>query len=177
MGSKLRRLSVAVDDRISEILERLSEEENKTISDIIRTAIITYAEVAEEPGHVEEIKKYEEFLMGRDHVIVDLEIWIALLDFVNDHGDEELWKTIEDVGYESGIEFKLRGLGLRDVFKHLEYKNILKVKHEDGVTVLVLSSRNETKLLIHYLKGVFKAMNVQAELIPGVRKIVVTEIK
>ena len=178
MAAKLKRLSVAVDDKILNILERLSKDENKTISDIIRTAILTYAEImADGEPQVETIKKYEEFLTRRDHVIVDLEIWIALLDFINETGDDKLWKTIEEIGYESGLEFKVKGLTLSDVLKSLEFKNILKEKTENGVTVLVLTTRNEINLITHYLRGVFKAMGITAEIIPGVRRLVIIEKK
>jgi hypothetical protein len=176
MATKLRRLSVAVDEKISKILEELSREEDKTVSDIIRAAILAYAEIMSEgETQVENIKKYEEFLAKRDHIILDLEIWIALLDFVNEVADDRLWKIIEEIGYESGLEFKLRGLTLREVFKHLEFKNILKEKCEDGVEVLVLTSRSEVKILTHYLKGIFKSMGIDAQIIPGVRRLVIIE--
>ncbi len=174
MAAKLKRLSVAVDDKISNILEKLSKEEGKTISDIIRSAIITYAEITEEgEPQVETIKKYEEFLTKRDHIILDLEIWIALLDFINEVADEKLWNVIEEIGYESGLEFKVKGLSLKDVLKSLEFKNILKEKTENGVIVLVLTSRSEANLITYYLKGVFKAMGIEAEIIPGVRRLVI----
>ncbi len=175
MAAKYRRISVAVDDRITQLLEELSKNENKTISDVIRSAIVAYAEMVEGHTDVEHIKKYEELLMKRDHVIVDIEIWIALLDFVNKTADDELWKTIESIGYECGLEFRLKGLTFRDVLKHLEFKNLSETRYEDGVAVLTLTSRSEVRILTHYLRGVLKAMNMEAEIMPGVRKLVIVE--
>ncbi len=175
MAAKYRRISVAVDDKITQLLEKLSKNENKTISDVIRAAIVTYAEMVEGHTDVEHIKKYEELLMKRDHVIVDIEIWIALLDYINKQADEKLWETIESIGYESGLEFKLKGLSFKDVLKHLEFKNISETRYEDGVAVLTLTSRSEVKILTHYLRGVLKALNIDAEILPGVRKIVIVE--
>lgn len=177
MAAKYKRLSVAVDEKINKILEKLSKDENKTVSDIIRAAILAYAEISEGNTEVEAIKRYEEVLKKRDHVIVDLDLWIALLDFVNELADEKLWNVIESIGYESGLEFKLRGLTIEDVFKHLEFENVLKAEYENGVDVLVLTSRSEVNVLMYYLKGVFRAMGINAEIIPGVRRLVIVEKK
>jgi SHS2 domain-containing protein len=175
MSRKFRRLSVAVDERVNGILQKLSAEKDKTISDIIREAIIAYAEIAEEPTHLEDIKKYEEFIVGKDHVIIDLEVWVSLLEYLNKVADENFWKTVEEKGYETGLEFKLRGMNLKEVFKHLETENLLKAKEEDGIIVLVLTSKSEANIVTHYLKGVFRAMDLNVEIIPGAMKLVVID--
>ncbi len=174
---KFKRLSVAVDDSIVEILEKLTAVENKTVSDVIRESIITYAELAEGGAKISDFKQYEEILERRDHVMLDLEIWIALLDFVNSKADEEFWKLIENVGYELGVEMKLKGLGLEDLLEHMEIKNLLNYSKEGGVYILTLVSRSATNMVMRMLRGAFRAMQIEAEVIPGVRKIVIVDKK
>ena len=172
---KLKRLSVAVDESIVEILNKLTAVENKTVSDIIRESIITYAELSEGGARISDLKTYEEILERRDHVFVDLEIWIAILDFINAKADEGFWKLVENIGYEMGVELKLRGLGLGDFLNHLQFKNLLNFSEEGGIYILTLVSRSATNMVLRMLKGAFRAMQIEAEVIPGVRKIVVVD--
>ncbi|AAB91105.1 ribbon-helix-helix protein, CopG family [Archaeoglobus fulgidus] len=174
---KFKRLSVAVDDSIVEILEKLTAVENKTVSDIIRESIITYAELAEGGARISDLKQYEDILERRDHVMVDLEMWIALLDLVNAKADEEFWKLIENVGYELGVEMKLKGFGLDELLEHMRIKNLLNYSREGGIYILTLVSRSATNMVMRMLRGAFRAMQIEAEVIPGVRKVVIVDKK
>ncbi len=177
MSPKFKRLSVAVDETIVEILDKLTEKEGKTISDIIRESILAYAEIASGNTKISDIKQYEELLERRDHVLVDLEVWIAILDFLNAKADEEFWTLIENIGYEMGLEFKLRNMGVRDLLKHFQFKNVLSFTKEDGIYILTLVSRSATNIVLRMLKGAFRAMDLDSEVIPGVRKIVIVDKK
>ncbi|WP_290597904.1 ribbon-helix-helix protein, CopG family [Archaeoglobus sp. JdFR-39] len=177
MAAKFKRLSVAVDESIVEILDKLTAVENKTVSDIIRESILAYAELASGGARLSELKHYEELLERRDHVFVDLEVWIAILDFINSKADDEFWKLIENIGYEMGVEFKLRNLKIGDLLRHFQFKNILTFTEEDGIYILTLVSRSATNMILRMLKGAFMAMKVDAEIIPGVRKIVIVDKK
>ncbi len=177
MTAKFKRLSVAVDESIMGILEKLTAVENKTVSDIIRESILAYAELADGGARPSELRHYGELLERRDQVFVDLEVWIALLDFINSKADEEFWKLIENIGYELGVEFKLRDMKIRDLLRHFQFKNILTFTEENGIYILTLVSRSATNMILMMLRGAFKAMNIDAEVIPGVRKIVIVDKK
>jgi len=177
MATKFKRLSVAVDESIVEILNKLTTVENRTVSDIIRESILAYAEFAEGGAKLSELKHYEELLERRDQVLVDLEVWIALLDFINSKADDEFWKLIENIGYEMGVEYKLKNLEVRDLLRHFQFKNILTFTDEGGIYILTLVSRSATNLILRMLRGAFRAMNVDVEVISGVRKIVIVDKK
>lgn len=177
MAKLFKRLSVAVDEQIIKILDQLAVAKNRTVSDVIREAILTYAEISEGEVEIREFKQYEEIFERRDNVIVDLEIWIALLDFVNAKGDEEFWKLIENIGYELGLEIKLRGLSLENLLEQMEMKNLLSFSKEGEVYILTLVSRSATNMVARLLRGALRAMEVDAEIIPGVRKMVIVDKK
>jgi len=177
MAKLFKRLSVAVDEQIIKILDQLAVAKNRTVSDVIREAILTYAEISEGEVEITEFKQYEEIFERRDNVIVDLEIWIALLDFVNAKGDEEFWKLIENIGYELGLEIKLRGLSLENLLEQMEMKNLLSFSKENEVYILTLVSRSATNMVTRLLRGALRAMEVDAEIIPGVRKMVIVDKK
>ncbi|MET1124101.1 MAG: ribbon-helix-helix protein, CopG family [Archaeoglobaceae archaeon] len=172
---KYKRLSVAVDESIIDVLNRLTTAQNKTVSDIIRESILAYAELAEGGTRLTDLKHYEKILERRDHVLIDLEVWIAILDFVNSKADDEFWKLIENIGYEIGMEFKLRDLDLSDVLEHFQFGNVLSFTEEGGIFILTLVSRSATNMFLRILKGILKALQIDAEVIPGVRKIVVVD--
>ena len=179
MAEMLRRVSVAMDKNVNKILEELANKENKTISEIIRKAIITYSKLNEDDHRVDinKIKAYDELLRGREHIILDLEVWIAVLDELNEKASEEFWKIVGEIGYSQGISFVHRGFKrVCDVLRYLEFKNMFRVgKTGKGCNVLILTSRNEQKFVRIFLENVFKAMGIEVELIEGLRKITIYE--
>ncbi|RLI76874.1 CopG family transcriptional regulator, partial [Archaeoglobales archaeon] len=92
MATKLKRVSVAIDNETNNILEELANKENKTISEIIREAIGLYSKLGDDEENmidINKIKAYDELLRGREHIILDLEVWIAVLDELNEKASEE----------------------------------------------------------------------------------------
>ena len=180
MATKLKRVSVAIDDETSSILEKLANKENKTVSEIIREAIVLYSKLGDGEENridINKIKAYDELLSGREHIILDLEVWIAVLDELNEKASEEFWKIVGEIGYSQGISFVHRGFKrVCDVLRYLEFKNMFRVgKTGKGCNVLILTSRNEQKFVRIFLENVFKAMGIEVELIEGLRKITIYE--
>ena len=178
MAEMLRRISVAMDKNVNKILEELANKENKTISEIIRKAIITYSKLNEGDHKIDinKIKAYDELLSGREHIILDLEVWIAVLDELNEKASEEFWKIVGEIGRAHGIQFKIKGVNnIHDVLKYLELENLFRVKVGEGYFTLILTSRNGQKFVRIFLENVFKAMGIKVELIEGLRKITIYE--
>ncbi|ADB58850.1 ribbon-helix-helix protein, CopG family [Archaeoglobus profundus] len=176
MPEKIMRISVAVDENIRNIIEDLAKRENKTISDIIRQAISLYYMIKSRNLSSKALKRYLDILSMSDNIIVDLELWLAILDEINKHEDKEFWEIVERIGYEHGMELKSRGIeDIKDVLRILELKHLFKLKEgeSNGNFTLVLATRNEANILKHYLRGLFKAFGVDVEFIEGLRKLIV----
>ncbi|AEA46178.1 ribbon-helix-helix protein, CopG family [Archaeoglobus veneficus] len=177
MAEKLKRISVAVDSDTDRILRILAKKENKTISEIIRNAISVYSEFDKDkekgvsPGKT---KIYAELLAGREHVIVDIELWVAMLDELNETASEKFWEIVEKIGYEHGIQYRMKGLySLQDVLTHMENENWFRVKADEGIYTLILSARSEQRILRTFFKGLLRALNIDAEMVEGLRKLII----
>jgi len=176
MATKIGRISVAVDDVLHENLRKIAEKEGMTVSEVIRNAISTFIGLEGIKISADEIKMYSKLLSGREHLIIDTETWVIILDELNKNASDEFWKVIEKIGYEHGVEIKIKGCGcLEEALKMLDVKNLVRVKSEKNVHTLVLTARNEHKFLKEFLSGLCEALGIEVEIIEGLRKLVLIE--
>jgi hypothetical protein len=149
-----------------------------TVSEVIRNAISTFTGLDGIKLSADELKLYNRLLSGGEHIIVDAETWIAILDELNKNASENFWKVIKKIGYEHGIELKIRGCGrLEEALKLLDTENLFKVKSEKNVHTLILTARNEHRFLKEFLSGLCEALGIEVETIEGLRKLVLVEKK
>jgi len=174
--SKVDRVSVAIDSNLHEALKKMAEKEGMTVSEVIRNAISAYLKLEGAEVSIDEIKMYSDLLSAREHVILDTDVWITILDELNERASDTFWEDVKKIGYEHGVEFKVRGCGcLEEALKLLSIKNLFKVKSENNVHSLVLTARNEHKFLKAFLSGLCEALGVEVETVESIRKIVIIE--
>jgi hypothetical protein len=181
MTEKLLRISVAVDEETRNILEKLAKKENKTISEVIRQAIIMYSKIEDKDLLEVVIEKYLDVVSKSDNIIIDIELWLTILDELNRHSSEEFWEMVEKIGYEHGLELKSRCIkSLEEVLNLFEFRHLFEVKKNDKRDgyVLILATRNEVKLLKSYLKGLFRSLSIEnVEIVEGLRKLIILRNK
>lgn len=126
---------------------------------------------------LEDALVYSDLLSAREHVIVDIEIWSAILEIIDENKKEEFFELVENVGFEHGIQYKEKGLRtIEDVLKYMEYENWFRLKvNSDRTYTLILLAKSEQKTLESFLKGVFKAMKFNAEIRHYYRKLIIVE--
>jgi CRISPR/Cas system-associated exonuclease Cas4 (RecB family) len=175
MSEKLLRISVAVDDETRHLIENLAKKENKTISEIIRRAILLYYNLkSKKEISLNKIETYIDLLSGGENIAVDIELWTVMLDEINKKSSDEFWKIIERIGYEHGIEYKSKGLqDIRSILKHMESKNLFELKSNGNSYILILTTRNEQRILKVYLESLFKALNIPVEVVEGLKKLII----
>ncbi|RLI84449.1 CopG family transcriptional regulator [Archaeoglobales archaeon] len=175
MAGKLRRLSVAMDEETNKILEELVHKENRTASEIIRHAINQYYHFRDISP--ESIKIYSELLYGREYIILDIELWIAMLDELNEKASDRFWENVRRLAEAHSWQIRNKGFkDLVEVMRYLEYENLFRVKlNGDKNVTLVLSSRNEQKFLKIYLESLLDNLGYRVKIIEGLRKIMITE--
>jgi hypothetical protein len=175
MSGKLRRLSVAIDEDTNSILEELVERENRTASEIIRQAITQYYQLKD--VHPESIKIYSDLLYGREYIILDIELWIAMLDELNEKASEKFWENVKSIAEAHSWQIRNKGFkSLVDVMRFLEHENLFRVKmNGDKSITLVLSSRNEQKFVRLYLQTLLDKLGYKVKIVEGLRKILISE--
>ena len=174
MTSKLYRVSVAVDEKTRNILEDLAKKENKTLSEVIRQAILMYSKMKDLT--LDDIEKFVDIASKRNNIILDIELWLTFLDELNKSSSEKFWEIIERVGYEHGFELKSRGIeNLDEILKILSIRHFFEVNKNNNSYTLILATRNEVKFLKAYLRGLFKSLGIEKnfEIVEGLRKIII----
>jgi|Deesub1362B_J571_1020462.scaffolds.fasta_scaffold00154_15 hypothetical protein len=179
MSIKTRRLSIAVDDKTYKILEKVVRRENKSISEVVRNSISMFSLVVENGG-LDALRSaivYSELLNCREHVIVDIEIWSAILEIIDERKKDSFFELVRNVGYEHGIQYREKGLrSVEEILKYMEYENWFRLKvNSDRTYTLVLSAKSEQKILEAFLRGVFEALKINADIKEYYRKLIVVE--
>ncbi len=173
---EIHRLSVALDAETERMINTLVKEENRAVSEIIRAAIKTYFELkaGRDRLDIDKLKRYSELLYGEEHVLVDIELWVAILDELGKREAKEFLECIKKIGYNQGIQNK--NMGLTDVcesLKYLEAKNWFSVKTNGDSYILVLSTRNEHSILKIFLENMFEAQGIPVEILSSLKKLTV----
>ncbi|RLI89015.1 MAG: CopG family transcriptional regulator [Archaeoglobales archaeon] len=172
---EIRRISVALDPETFRMLREISNRKKQTISHIVRTAIRTQYESELWERHPE-AEVYVDFLSGGENVILSLELWDAMLEELNEKASNEFWEIAEREGYKRGVYYKSIGLGnLQDILKHIQHKNWFKVKVDKNCYTLTLIASSARKLVTKFLGGLFKALNIDAEVIEFQRSLLIIE--
>lgn len=176
-SNEIHRVSVALDNKSYEILQKLAEEKRATVSDIIRMSLESYSEIAKNDYiDMENLIEYSQLIYGGESVIVDIELWACLLDVLNDNVSEEFWKQIEKIGHEYGIHYKNKGIiDIGEALKNLEVGNWFRLKPNGGNYVLVLRTRNVEKILKHFLENLFDALGTPVDIVEGLRKLTINK--
>ncbi|AGK60421.1 hypothetical protein Asulf_00394 [Archaeoglobus sulfaticallidus PM70-1] len=179
MSLKTRRLSIAVDNYTYKVLEDIVKKEQKSMSEVVRNSIRILSKLSRN-GNLESLENalvYSELLSCREHVIVDIEIWSAILEIIDEKKKEEFFEIVRKVGFEHGIQYRERGLRtVEEILKYMEYENWFRLKvNSDKTYTLVLSAKSEQKILEVFLRGVFDAMKLNTEIKDYYRKLIIVE--
>jgi len=178
-GERIKRISVALDPETFDALYSIIKRRRQTISEVVRSAIMHYYE-KESRGYsdIENLEICAELLAGGGHVVVDLELWIAMLNELNDKASEEFWRTTRKEGYRHGIYYKNVGItNLEDVLRHSQVKNWYKLRAEKNCYLLIFSAQAIRNFLRTYLEGLFEALSVDVDITEGMRSFMITERK
>lgn len=176
MVNKPKRISLATDEEVANLLEDIVKREKTTMSQVIREAIRSYYVLKTNKAISSEMaRSYVELLYGKEHIVLDIEIYGAMLAELNEKASGRFWELVEKVGYEHGLRFKLEGYeDVSEVLKHLEAKNWFGLKiDKDGYYTLVLSIRDEQKIMKTFLGGLFKGLEEPVNIVEGIRKLFV----
>ncbi|WP_456468682.1 ribbon-helix-helix protein, CopG family [Archaeoglobus sp.] len=178
MRPKIKRISAALNKDLYEKLKKAANKEDKAVSEVLRDAINLYLTVKSYEVDIKDVELYSNFIASGENVIVDTETWITILGEINRCASDLFWENIRQIGREQGAEFKVKGIkNLRDVLEFLEAKKLYTLKLENNVYTLILTARPEQRFLKEFILGLCEELGIKVEIVEGVRKLVIAEIK
>ncbi len=159
------RVTIAFDEESHEIFNSLREKLKLSQSEIIRRALRFYYRYQDlEKYESEKIKIYVEMLAEGEHVILDIDHWIAFLRLVETHPEkEEFWELHREVAKSHAEQFK--GKSAEYILERLEACNFFRINRTGKNEFTLILGNEITKDFIRvFLEEVFAGVGINAEI-------------
>ncbi|AGK62033.1 hypothetical protein Asulf_02073 [Archaeoglobus sulfaticallidus PM70-1] len=157
------RITVALDEESYRILEKLKRESGLSQSEIMRNALKFYDQYKDlQKYKLERIKTYAEMLAEGEHVILDINHWIAFLRFIESHPEKEkFWEIHKKIANMHAEEFS--GMRVDDILERLEACNFFRINERRGEYTLVLNNEATGKFVRIFLEEVLPAFGLEVD--------------
>jgi Arc/MetJ-type ribon-helix-helix transcriptional regulator len=157
------RITVALDEESYEIFNSLREKFRDSQSELIRKALRFYHDYQElENYDRNKVKTYVEMLAEGEHIILDIDHWIAFLKFIETHPEsEKFWEIHREVARAHAEEF--RGKDAEYILERLEACNFFRINAKNGEWTLVLNHEATKKFVKLFLECVLRSMDIDVE--------------
>ncbi len=168
----MRRITVALDDESFEIFKRISESVNASKSEIVRRVLKFYFEYGFLEGEDRErIMMYVQMLSEAEHVIIDVDHLVSMLNFVNTHPEKErFWDSHREIARAHAEEF--RGKDPKYVLERLEACNFFrKVKMGENEYTLILCNDILKDFVKVFIEEVLKLLGYEVEIREDIAKL------
>ncbi len=159
------RVTIALDEETYEIFNRLRDELNVSQSELIRRVLRFYSVYGElERYESRKVMIYVEMLSEGEHVILDIDHWIAFLRFIETHPEKEkFWEIHRDIARAHAEEF--RGKDAKYILERLEACNFFRVNRiGKNEWTLILGNEITRDFIKIFLEEVFRGMGIDAEI-------------
>ena len=157
-GISMDRLSVSLNEKSQEIIQKYLQKYDTSQADIIRRALL-WMEVMEqaiERVPIEDILKYVDYLADREHVILDIAHWKAIFTEIGD-GSKKFWDAVYRSGDFHRKEYFDKGIkDVKQVLEHVEKTNWYTLKEDSKNSfTLVLAISESSKFIETFFEGFF----------------------
>jgi site-specific DNA-adenine methylase len=160
-----RRVTIAFDEESFEMFNKLRSELKKSQSEIVRNALKFYFDYFEiEDFNRELVRFYFDMLSEGEHVILDVDHWVAFLRFIETHPEKEkFWKLHREVARSHSEEF--RGKSPEYILQRLEACNFFRVNKVGDKEFTLIFGNDLTKNFIRtFLEEVLSRLGIKAEI-------------
>lgn len=162
MAGKRSKITISLDEHTSNLLEDMKKELKAPKSEVIRCSLHFYSENKHLLRDREKVKFYLEMLLGREHVILDIDHWQLFLNFVEESKEkEEFWEWHKKIAKSHGEQ--LRSKHLSDILERLALCNFYTLrKVSDEEFVLIMNSEVAKDFVKTFLEEVFAVLGYKA---------------
>ena len=172
------RITISLDHDIADIIGEMRQKLKVSQSELIRRAIKFFYKYKDPLNKItfDQLSTYLDMLPEGEHIILDVDHWLAFLRFVNN--TEEFWELHEDVAKAHAETLSKKFNNPINILKRLETCNFYKLSSESAENhTLILSSDYPKKFLIVFLQKVITAMGYNIEIKDDIAKLRVKIIK
>ena len=150
LNNNVERLTISLDDESYEAIEEYSIKHNCSKSSAVKKAIKNLTEISEieQRCDKEKLKTYSEFLINRDHIILDIDHWSAFFKEI-DNGSEQFWEELFEIGIQHQKEYYSRGLiNTKDILNFIEKTNWYNLNEDsENSYTLILNIAESAKFI------------------------------
>ena len=172
------RITVAFDKTTAELLEKISNDDHVSQSEIMRRAIKFYNEnkPLEDPTVKKKLHSYLDMMLTGEHIIVDVDHWLMFLSLIaTSPQKDQFWKEHREVARAHWEQLKGKVHSTEDMLVRLETCNFFRLtKNASNDFTLVLVSEDSKDFIRIFLEEYFAAMGVLVEIKENLAKLRVT---
>lgn len=137
MIEKKEKLTVTLEKSLLDDIEEITENENRSRSEVVRTALEFYFK-NENLRSMEDnkLEEYIDLLENKDHIILDMDRWLVFLEQIN-IDDEEFKNKNRRISETHTSEFYPKIKNFEDLLRRLERCNLFKLNKtsDDNYTI------------------------------------------
>ena len=172
------RVTVAFDPTTAKLLEKISQENELSQSEIMRRALRFYNEnkVMLDPNIRKKAYAYMDLLLSGEHVIVDVDHWLLFLNLIEiSPAQEKFWNDHRAVAQSHKEQLKSKVHTAEEVLTRLETCNFFRMtKNSDKDFTLILGTELPKKFVKILIEEFFSAIDVRADIKENLAKLNVT---
>jgi len=172
------RVTVAFDETIAKLLDKLCDETKLSQSEIMRRALKGYEQNRhlEDPTTAKQVQMYMDLLMKGEHVILDIDHWLVFLGLIDSSPEKErFWAEHREVARAHAEQLRTTINSGEELLMRLETCNFFRLsKNGQRDFTLVLLSEHSKDFVRVFLEEYFSAMGIKAEIKQNFTKLRVT---
>lgn len=173
------RVTIALDGSTYNLMKELKNNSTHSQSEIFRKALKFYYKykkiINNKPGITKKVDTYLELLSNGEHIILDIDHYLAFLKFIENSPDkEEFYANNKSIGKSHAEEFanRFEVNTIERVVERLETCNFFKiVKNSTSRYTLLLGSDIQKNFIKMFLEEVLNGMGFSVEIREGFSKL------
>jgi hypothetical protein len=163
----MNRLSVSLNEKSLDIIQKYQTKYDTTQADIIRKALY-WMNIMEGPAEqvsVQNILTYVDYLANNEHLILDIAHWKSIFIEIGE-GSKKFWDDVYKTGDFHRKEYFDKGIrDVKSILKYIEKTNWYRLK-EDSLHsyTLILATSESVRFIKTFFEGFFSNFSQKVEI-------------
>jgi predicted transcriptional regulator len=172
------RITIALDDETSSLIEKMKKEMKISQSELMRQALTFYHENKDfaDASVRKKLLFYMDMLLSGEHVILDVDHWLLFLNLAESSREkEQFWEKHREVARSHAEQLRHTVCTLEDLLKRLEACNFFRVtKNSQNDFTLVLGSEIAKRFVRIFIEEFLSVIGLKTEIKEDITKIRIT---